>query len=640
MSLYHEILKRYWGYDAFRDLQEEIITSIGEGKDTLGLMPTGGGKSITFQVPALAKEGMCLVITPLIALMKDQVENLKSRDIKAIAIYSGMTRQEIIVALENCIFGNYKFLYISPERLDTEIFRVKLRSMNISMITVDESHCISQWGYDFRPAYLKIAEIRELLPDIPVLALTATATPEVVKDIQQRLHFKKENVFRMSFERKNLAYIVRNTDNKTGEILHILNRMPGSSIIYVRNRKRTKETTLFLQREGITADFYHAGLNNDVKDLRQKRWQSGECRVMVATNAFGMGIDKPDVRTVIHLDLPDSPEAYFQEAGRAGRDGEKAYAIILYANSDKAALKKRISDTFPEKDYIKQVYEQLNYYYQMAMGDGLGCMFDFNLEDFCRKYKHFPVPADSALKILTQAGYIEYTDEQDNASRLLFTIRREELYKLREMGEQADLLIQTILRSYTGVFTDYAYIHEDSLAMRTGLTRQQIYDLLIVLAKRRILDYIPHKKTPYIIYKRERVELRHLQISKTVYEERKERYESRIKAMLEYVTSETACRSRMLLHYFGEKNEHNCEQCDTCINRKKNNGVTDSSYNVLRRQILEMLSVQQHTPADLARLIEADKEEIAAVIRFLLDKGEIQMEDGMLQTKNTTFANN
>ena len=640
MSLYHEILKRYWGYDAFRDLQEEIITSIGEGKDTLGLMPTGGGKSITFQVPALAKEGMCLVITPLIALMKDQVENLKSRDIKAIAIYSGMTRQEIIVALENCIFGNYKFLYISPERLDTEIFRVKLRSMNISMITVDESHCISQWGYDFRPAYLKIAEIRELLPDIPVLALTATATPEVVKDIQQRLHFKKENVFRMSFERKNLAYIVRNTDNKTGEILHILNRMPGSSIIYVRNRKRTKETTLFLQREGITADFYHAGLNNDVKDLRQKRWQSGECRVMVATNAFGMGIDKPDVRTVIHLDLPDSPEAYFQEAGRAGRDGEKAYAIILYANSDKAALKKRISDTFPEKDYIKQVYEQLNYYYQMAMGDGLGCMFDFNLEDFCRKYKHFPVPADSALKILTQAGYIEYTDEQDNASRLLFTIHREELYKLREMGEQADLLIQTILRSYTGVFTDYAYIHEDSLAMRTGLTRQQIYDLLIVLAKRRILDYIPHKKTPYIIYKRERVELRHLQISKTVYEERKERYESRIKAMLEYVTSETACRSRMLLHYFGEKNEHNCEQCDTCINRKKNNGVTDSSYNVLRRQILEMLSVQQRTPADLVRLIEADKEEIAAVIRFLLDKGEIQMEDGMLQTKNTTFANN
>ena len=640
MSLYHEILKRYWGYDAFRDLQEEIITSIGEGKDTLGLMPTGGGKSITFQVPALAKEGMCLVITPLIALMKDQVENLKSRDIKAIAIYSGMTRQEIIVALENCIFGNYKFLYISPERLDTEIFRVKLRSMNISMITVDESHCISQWGYDFRPAYLKIAEIRELLPDIPVLALTATATPEVVKDIQQRLHFKKENVFRMSFERKNLAYIVRNTDNKTGEILHILNRMPGSSIIYVRNRKRTKETTLFLQREGITADFYHAGLNNDVKDLRQKRWQSGECRVMVATNAFGMGIDKPDVRTVIHLDLPDSPEAYFQEAGRAGRDGEKAYAIILYANSDKAALKKRISDTFPEKDYIKQVYEQLNYYYQMAMGDGLGCMFDFNLEDFCRKYKHFPVPADSALKILTQAGYIEYTDEQDNASRLLFTTRREELYKLREMGEQADLLIQTILRSYTGVFTDYAYIHEDSLAMRTDLTRQQIYDLLIVLAKRRILDYIPHKKTPYIIYKRERVELRHLQISKTVYEERKERYEARIKAMLEYVTSETACRSRMLLHYFGEKNEHNCEQCDTCINRKKSNGVTDSSYNVLRRQILEMLSVQQRTPADLARLIEADKEEIAAVIRFLLDKEEIQMEDGMLQTKNTTFANN
>ena len=632
MSLYHEILKRYWGYDAFRDLQEEIITSIGEGKDTLGLMPTGGGKSITFQVPALAKEGMCLVITPLIALMKDQVENLKSRDIKAIAIYSGMTRQEIIVALENCIFGNYKFLYISPERLDTEIFRVKLRSMNISMITVDESHCISQWGYDFRPAYLKIAEIRELLPDIPVLALTATATPEVVKDIQQRLHFKKENVFRMSFERKNLAYIVRNTDNKTGEILHILNRMPGSSIIYVRNRKRTKETTLFLQREGITADFYHAGLNNDVKDLRQKRWQSGECRVMVATNAFGMGIDKPDVRTVIHLDLPDSPEAYFQEAGRAGRDGEKAYAIILYANSDKAALKKRISDTFPEKDYIKQVYEQLNYYYQMAMGDGLGCMFDFNLEDFCRKYKHFPVPADSALKILTQAGYIEYTDEQDNASRLLFTTRREELYKLREMGEQADLLIQTILRSYTGVFTDYAYIHEDSLAMRTGLTRQQIYDLLIVLAKRRILDYIPHKKTPYIIYKRERVELRHLQISKTVYEERKERYEARIKAMLEYVTSETACRSRMLLHYFGEKNEHNCGQCDVCLSHRATDALTENSFDFeeLKKKISELLTQKPLTPVEIADKIEAEKESISEVIQYLLEEGEWKMQDGMI----------
>ena len=517
MNKYQEILKQYWGYDSFRDLQEEIITSIGEGKDTLGLMPTGGGKSITFQVPALAQEGICIVITPLIALMKDQVQNLRKREIKALAIYSGMTRQEILTALENCIFGNYKFLYISPERLDTEIFRTKLRSMKVSMITVDESHCISQWGYDFRPAYLKIAEIRELLPEVPVLALTATATPEVVTDIQARLKFREGNVFRMSFERKNLAYIVRKTDNKTKELLYILQRISGSAIIYVRNRRRTKEITELLMNEGITADFYHAGLDNAVKDLRQKRWQSGEVRVMVATNAFGMGIDKPDVRIVLHLDLPDSPEAYFQEAGRAGRDGEKAYAVILYSKSDKTTLHKRVVDTFPDKEYILNVYEHLQYYYQMAMGDGFQCIREFNLEEFCRKFKYFPVPVDSALKILTQAGYLEYTDEQDNSSRILFTIRRDELYKLREMGKEAEALIQSILRSYTGVFTDYAYISEESLAVRTGLTRQQIYNILVTLTKRRIVDYIPRKKTPYIIYTRERLELRFLHIPPSVH---------------------------------------------------------------------------------------------------------------------------
>ena len=584
MNKYQEILKQYWGYDSFRDLQEEIITSIGEGKDTLGLMPTGGGKSITFQVPALAQEGICIVITPLIALMKDQVQNLRKRGIKALAIYSGMTRQEILTALENCIFGNYKFLYISPERLDTDIFRTKLRSMKVSMITVDESHCISQWGYDFRPAYLKIAEIRELLPGVPVLALTATATPEVVKDIQTRLNFREGNVFRMSFERKNLAYIVRKTDNKTKELLHILQRISGSAIIYVRNRRRTKEITELLTNEGITADFYHAGLDNAVKDLRQKRWQSGEVRVMVATNAFGMGIDKPDVRIVLHLDLPDSPEAYFQEAGRAGRDGEKAYAVILYAKSDKMTLHKRIVDTFPEKEYILNVYEHLQYYYQMAMGDGFQCIREFNLEEFCRKFIYFPVPVDSALKILTQAGYLEYTDEQDNSSRILFTIRRDELYKLREMGKEADALIQTILRSYTGVFTDYAYISEESLALRTGLTRQQIYNILVTLTKRRIVDYIPRKKTPYIIYTRERLDLRFLHIPPIVYEERKARYEARIKAMEEYVTTENVCRSRMLLHYFGEKNEHNCGQCDVCLSNRASNDLSEKSYEELKRR--------------------------------------------------------
>lgn len=631
--LYRQILKQYWGYDSFRGIQEDIITSIGEGRDTLGLMPTGGGKSITFQVPALAKEGLCLVITPLIALMKDQVQNLRNRGIKALAIYSGMSRQEILIALENCIFGDYKFLYISPERLDTEIFRIKLQKMKVSMITVDESHCISQWGYDFRPAYLKIAEIRELLPDIPVLALTATATPEVVKDIQVRLRFKKENVFRMSFERTNLAYIVRNTENKTGELLHILRRTPGCAIIYVRNRRRTKEITELLINEGITADFYHAGLDDATKDIRQRRWQTGESRVMVATNAFGMGIDKPNVRIVIHLDLPDSLEAYFQEAGRAGRDGDKAYAVILYANSDKTALHKRIPDNFPSKDYIKQVYEHLQYYYQMAMGDGLGCVREFNLEDFCRKFKYFPVPADSALKILTQAGYLEYTDEQDNASRLYFIVRRDELYKLRELGEDSDKLIQIILRSYTGLFTDYTFINETSLAVRSGLTGQQVYDLLIRLSKMRIVDYIPHKKTPYIIYTRERVEIQHLHIPRSVYEERKERHETRIRSMVDYVTSETICRSRMLLRYFGEKNEHNCGICDVCLSHRAEEVQPGTSAKELSHKICDLLSKQPLTPADLAEQLQADKDTIAGILREMLDEGRITTVNGMLQVK-------
>ena len=633
-TLNSRILKQYWGYDRFRGIQEDIIDSISKNKDTLGLMPTGGGKSIPFQVPALAKEGMCLVITPLIALMKDQVQNLKKRGIKALAIYSGMSRQDIIITLENCIFGNYKFLYISPERLDAELFRTKLRKIHISMITVDESHCISQWGYDFRPAYLKIAEIRELLPDVPVLALTATATPEVVKDIQARLHFRHKNVFRMSFERNNLAYIVRKTENKTAELLHILRSMPGSAIVYVRNRRRTKEITELLNNEYITADFYHAGLDDATKDIRQHRWQSGESRVMVATNAFGMGIDKPDVRIVIHMDLPDSIEAYFQEAGRAGRDGQKAYAVILYAKSDKTTLHKRILDTFPEKEYIRDVYEHLQYYYQMAMGDGLDCVREFNIEDFCRKFKYFPVPVDSALRILTQAGYLEYTAEQDSTSRILFTIRRDELYRLREMGEDMDRLIQAVLRSYTGVFTDYTYINEDSLAIRTGLTRRQIYEMLVHLAKLRIVSYIPHKKTPYIIYTRERVEAQRIHISPEVYEHRKARYETRINAMLDYVTNDTVCRSRMLLDYFGERNEHNCGQCDTCISLRSKPGASEQpDRKTLCAKVCGILSRESLTPAGLLKQLPMDKELLTEILHRLLDEGKIIAVDGILQIK-------
>lgn len=627
---YKEILKQYWNYDNFRGIQEEIIESIGKGHDTLGLMPTGGGKSITFQVPALAQPGLCLVITPLIALMKDQVRNLRDRGIKALAVYSGMTREEIVVALENCIFGDYKFLYISPERLDTDIFRAKLRNMKINMITVDESHCISQWGYDFRPAYLKISEIRELLPTVPVLALTATATPEVVKDIQTKLGFREDSrIFRMSFERKNLAYIVRNTESKQEELLHILNSVSGSAIVYTRNRKRTREVAELLVNNEITATFYHAGLNNDVKDQRQRSWLSGESRVMVATNAFGMGIDKPDVRLVIHVDLPDSPEAYFQEAGRAGRDGQKAYAVLLYAKSDKATLSKRITDTFPDKEYIRKVYEDVNYYFQMAMGDGLGCTFAFNLDEFCRNFKHFPVQADSALKILTRAGYLEYTDEQDNASRILFTIHRDELYKLRETDPETEKLINVILRSYTGLFTDYAYINEDSLAIRSGLTRQRIYEILLMLTRRHILHYIPRKKTPYIIYTRERQEAGRLAITRDIYEERKESYITRIKAMTEYATAEDKCRSRMLLRYFGEKNEHNCGLCDVCLS-KHHSGMKLGEFQEMENQIREQLETSPLSAATLLNRINGEREKAERVLSYLLFEEIIQSNDGIL----------
>ena len=626
---YHIILKQYWGYDDFRGIQQEIIHSIGSGKDTLGLMPTGGGKSIAFQVPALAQEGICIVITPLIALMKDQVENLKKRGIKAAAIYSGLTHNEILVTLENCIFGDYKFLYVSPERLSSELFLTKLKRMRVSFITVDEAHCISQWGYDFRPSYIRIADLRKVVPQAPVLALTATATPEVVKDIQDKLLFRQEHVFKMSFARKNLAYVVRHTEDKESELLHIINSIPGTVIVYCRSRKGCRDLAAQLEERGLTATFYHAGLSNCEKDERQRLWQTDQCRVMVATNAFGMGIDKPDVRLVVHMDVPDSPEAYFQEAGRAGRDGRKAYAVLLYNASDKTKLMKRIPDTFPDREFIKEIYEHICYYYQMAMGDGLNVTREFNLNEFCRNFKHFPVPTDSALRILTRAGYLEYIDEQENDSRLIFLVRRDELYHLDGLEPEYESLLQAVLRSYGGVFSDYITIDETLLGKQTGLSRDMVYRGLIALGKRRIISYIPYKKTPYIRFAQKRVETERIVISREIYENRKEKYEARIQAMIDYATRDDLCRSRMLLAYFGETSEENCLACDVCL-KKNSIGISQGLAENVERRITVLLREQKEVPVHDIDFPGISRETVGQVLHQMVQEEKLLLDDGMI----------
>lgn len=584
-------------------------------------MPTGGGKSITFQVPALSMEGICIVVTPLIALMRDQVDNLRRLGIKATAVYSGMGRQEIITQLENCIFGNYKFLYVSPERLGTEIFQTKLQAMNVCLLVVDESHCISQWGYDFRPSYFSIADIRELLPGIPVLALTATATQEVVDDIQERLHFKEKNVFRKSFIRKNLAYIVRHTEDKIETLTYILGKVPGTAIVYVRNRKRTKEIAIALQQAGISADYFHAGLNREEKSLRQKRWKENECRVIVSTNAFGMGIDKPDVRLVVHIDMPGSLEEYYQEAGRAGRDEQKAYAVALCSDGDCTKLKKRLSDEFPDKDFIKRVYEALGNYYQIAVGFGLDTVHDFSLADFCSAYKFSLLQAHHALKILELAGYIEYTEEQDNASRLMFNATRDELYRYRNQDKKTDEVIQVILRSYTGLFADYVYINEGVIATRAGISQQELYDILVGLSKFRIVNYIPQKKTPLIIYRRTREETKYVVIPRSAYEERKERFEKRITCVLNYINEERLCRSRMLVTYFGEKDAEDCGCCDTCL-AKNDSGLSNKDFNAIRDALLANLTDEAKDIKEVTEALPFPMDKCITVIRFLADHDE------------------
>ncbi len=583
---FQSILQKYWGYPDFRGIQRNIIESIASGRDTLGLMPTGGGKSITFQVPALAQEGVCIVITPLIALMKDQVLHLKERGILADAIYADKSRSEILQTLDNTIFGGVKILYVSPERLASEMFQTKLRHIHVSFITVDEAHCISQWGYDFRPSYLQIADIREMKPGVPILALTATATPEVVEDIQEKLHFSEKNVFKMSFERKNLAYVVREAEDKQSEMIHILQSVGGSAIIYARSRKRTKEMAQLLSQQGITATFYHAGLDPDVKDQRQKAWQKDEVRVMCATNAFGMGIDKPDVRMVIHIDCPDSLEAYFQEAGRAGRDGQKSYAVLLYNKHDELKLSKRVEDTFPQKELIQDIYEHLAYFYQIGVGSGQGKTFEFDIEKFCIIYKYFPTKVDAALRILERSGYLHYEDNPDGKARVMFLLGRNDLYLLDQLSPSQDAVVTALLRSYGSLFVDLTYIDEAMIARQAELTIQQVYFALKSLAARHIIKFIPRRKIPFITYTRDRVDGNKVVIPKEVWESRREQYEKRIKSMIHYAKNDEECRSKQLLAYFGEENDSECKQCDVCLANREDDKEKELRMKVAENQII------------------------------------------------------
>ncbi len=629
---YRAILQEYFGFNDFRGIQREIIESIGSGHDTLGLMPTGGGKSITFQVPALAMEGTCIVITPLIALMKDQVAHLRRRGIKAAAIYSGMTHNEVVTRLDNAILGGTKLLYISPERLNSEFFLTKLRRIKVSFITVDEAHCISQWGYDFRPSYLHIADIRRLKPNIPVLALTATATPEVADDIQEKLCFKDKCLFRMSFERKNLAYVVRHATDKTAELIHILTSVRGSAIVYVRSRKQSIEISKILNTASISATYYHAGLEHATKDHQQQQWHDDKVRVMVATNAFGMGIDKPDVRLVIHTDCPDSIEAYFQEAGRAGRDGQKAYAVLLFNGSDHRKLIKRISDNFPEKDYIRKVYEDLAFFYQIGAGSGAWGTHAFDIDKFSQTFRHFPTLVNSSLKILQQAGYIEYETEPEAAARLRFLLNRNELYQLKNLSAQEDTVVNALLRNYGGLFADYVYIDESLLANHSGLSQEQIYLSLRALSQRGILNFIPQRKTPYITYLRDREETERIIIGPEIYEQRKEQFERRIHAIINYAENDDVCRSRQLLRYFGEERTNDCQQCDVCLDHRTDQ-FSEDQLSSAKQHILELLADHESHHITELHQLQVPTRQLDVVLEYLIHEEIITLNGCFLSKK-------
>lgn len=627
----HDLLERYWGYASFRPLQEEIIRSVLAGKDTLALMPTGGGKSITYQIATLAQEGMCVVVTPLIALMKDQVEALQRRNIPAEAIYTGMERVQVESIINKCIFLSVKFLYISPERLVSEHFRQKLRQMKISLLTVDEAHCISQWGYDFRPSYLRIAEIRSFFPQAPVLALTATATPAVAEDIQRQLKFAGTNVLSASFRRENISYIVRETNDKPGELLHILSSLPASAIVYVRKRDRAEQLVRFLNEKGIKAGFYHAGLNSVQREQRQDAWKKDEIPVIVATNAFGMGIDKPDVRFVVHYDIPDSPEAYFQEAGRAGRDGKRAYAVLLYNKAAVAALKARVANGFPEKKYIKQVYEALGNYFQIAEGSGNGYAFEFEPEVFIKNFGLDIARTWSAIEILQVGGYLECTTDVNSRSRICFLVSREKLGDFRGDDDFQEHLLELLMRKYPGIFSQYVWMSEEFLAQEMASDRTTVYRTLVELAKKKIVSYVPGNDRPYIVYHQPRLPSSYIEIGREAYEDRKKAYETKVREMVRYVEENTECRQLSLMRYFGREESKPCGICDICLGKKKN--IRKPDRRNAEAAVMKLLEEGDREIKEIVRRFgEEDRKLVLESIRRLLDDGKIRYKSPTVLT--------
>lgn len=634
MDRYNEILKQYWGYSEFRPLQEDIIHSVADHKDTLGLMPTGGGKSITFQVYSMSAEGMCLVITPLIALIKDQVQNLRSKKIKVLAIYSGMTSREIDIALNNAIYGDYKFLYISPERIGSERFKEYLVKMKLNLITVDEAHCISQWGYDFRPSYLKISDLRTLFPETPILALTATATQKVVDDIQDKLLFRAKNVLQKSFSRENLIYLVRDKEDKMGYLTDTIQKSKGTGIVYVRSRKKTREIAQMLQQQNISADYYHAGLAPDLRSNKQDRWMSDETRVIVATNAFGMGIDKSDVRFVIHLDLPDSLEAYFQEAGRAGRDGKKSVAVLLYNNTDKRRLHKMVTDSFPAIDVIRSVYDSISNFLMVAIGSGKGGVFGFRIEDFSKRFGFQINAVYHSLKLLERQEYLSYVENVDNYSRILFTVRRDDLYKIQLGSAELDAFTKLILRSYTGVFTDFVNVDEALLARRSNMTEEFVYQQLKLLAQMKIIDFIPRKKTPVIVYETERLDTNRIRISADNFQHRKVKYQQQVDAVIDYASNDNKCRSVVLLEYFGQFDSEPCGLCDVCVGDHES-GIRFADFTRISGAIHKILSAESFSINQLVKQIDESEPVVVKVSRWLLDNGILKMSSNGLLTLNS-----